>query len=377
MRSNFPSLVWSCVTALVVLVCSGQVNAKEYFGSFHGELIVSAEGDGRLLRLTHPYSFTDSAGKLWAVPAGIKVDGASIPQPLWSIVGGPFEDKYRNASVIHDHFCKTKTEKWEDVHLVFYNGMRAMNVGANRAKLMYGAVYAFGPRWVEGSSSDESKLISGQPILFEKAKTEILNYIADNDPSIAAINEISDRLAKTETIEQLEKILYENANCTPILSSELGAFSPNKTLVLCGLSAASKKQAAIKNLRTLVRHLNQLLTSQRLFLLPSVDEYVAEPDAMKWEKVKESSRNVNGLIKLGMRSALDVEQPGTPRMDIPTDDVFDILSSRSVMISAVLTGPPKSRRDMELWAMQYKALVQRLEVKLRGLEQQLSSISEY
>lgn len=376
MLLNPLSIIVASTAALLVFVCPKEVKAQEYFGTFHGDLIVKALGDGRLLELTHPFSFTDAKGKLWPVPVGTKVDGASIPQPLWTIVGGPFEDKYREASVIHDHYCDEKTESWENVHLVFYNGMRAKGVGSIQAKLMYGAVYAFGPRWVKGTSSDTKKLISGQPILLEGAKTEILKFISENDPSIEAINELSEKLARTETIEQLERILYENAKCTPILNSENGAVAPNKTLVLCGLSAASKKQAAIKNVRALVTNLHQLYRAQRYYFLPLIDEYVDTQDPVKWEEVKTWSRNVTGLIKVGMRSVLEVEEFEKQENRPPVDEVFELLSERAVMISVILSGPPKSKDEMSAWAGQYRPLVERLGNKLSALEKHLSTSTQ-
>lgn len=99
------------------------------------------------MRLLEPYSFVDHDQKTWAVPQGAEVDGASIPQPLWSLIGGPFEGKYRNASVIHDFYCDLRSEPWRAVHRVFYSGMRASGVSESRAKLMYAAVYFGGPRW--------------------------------------------------------------------------------------------------------------------------------------------------------------------------------------------------------------------------------------
>ncbi len=82
-----------------------------------------------------------------AVPAGTKVDGASIPQALWSLIGGPFEGKYRDASVIHDYYCDVRLKSWRTVHRVFYNAMRVSGVSEARAKLMYAAVFFGGPRW--------------------------------------------------------------------------------------------------------------------------------------------------------------------------------------------------------------------------------------
>ena len=150
--------------------------AQEYFGKFEGELIVKALPGGRNLELTHPFSFTDPNGKLWTAPVGMVTEGASMPQAFWSIIGGPFEDKYREASVIHDRYCDDKTEPWEKVHLVFYQGMRARGVGSIKAKIMYAAVYNFGPRWISPNPGEGTKLISGQPILMNDAKDAIFKY---------------------------------------------------------------------------------------------------------------------------------------------------------------------------------------------------------
>ena len=230
------------------------LHAEESFGSFQGELIVKALPGGRDLQLMGPFSYIDPAGKLWAVPAGTIVDGASIPQVFWSIIGGPFEGKYREASVVHDYYCDQKSDAWQNVHLVFYNGMRARGVAPLLAKLMYAAVYNFGPRWIEVSSRHPGKLISGQPILLDSVKEAITRFVSENDPSLPAIRAMSAQITQFESIEQLEKIVYEHANCTPILPNApeaailTNATNPQdamvkQTLILCGLSAASKKQA--------------------------------------------------------------------------------------------------------------------------------------
>ena len=112
-----------------------------------GDLVTKVLPDGRNLELVEPYSYVDSNGRQWGVPAGTIVDGASIPLPFWSIIGGPFSGKYRDASVIHDYYCDTKHRDWRDVHSVFHEAMRKSRVSETTAMLMYYAVYRFGPRW--------------------------------------------------------------------------------------------------------------------------------------------------------------------------------------------------------------------------------------
>lgn len=121
--------------------------SDEYFGRYLGRLILEPLADGRLMRLVESFGFQDSKEKRWPVPVGAKIDGASIPQSLWSLIGGPFEGKYRDASVVHDYYCDTRSEPWRAVHRVFYDGMRASGVSSIRAKVMYAAVYFGGPRW--------------------------------------------------------------------------------------------------------------------------------------------------------------------------------------------------------------------------------------
>jgi hypothetical protein len=91
--------------------------------------------------------YTDPQGLVWIAPAGSTVDGASIPRSLWSVMGGPFEGKYRNASVLHDVSYDQHYRPWADCDRMFYNAMRCSGVGAVEAKTMYYSLYKFGRHW--------------------------------------------------------------------------------------------------------------------------------------------------------------------------------------------------------------------------------------
>ena len=88
----------------------------------------------------------------WLAPKGFITDGASIPRIAWSFIGGPFEGQYRKAAIIHDVACVERTRSWQVTHRAFYTGMRAAGVDEADAKVMYAAVYHFGPRWAEPKS---------------------------------------------------------------------------------------------------------------------------------------------------------------------------------------------------------------------------------
>ena len=103
--------------------------------------------DGRSMTLLSELRHTDPHGLVWVAPAGSTVDGASIPRSLWSVMGGPFEGKYRNASVLHDAAYDQRNRPWQDCDRMFYNAMRCSGVGAVEAKTMFYALYRFGRHW--------------------------------------------------------------------------------------------------------------------------------------------------------------------------------------------------------------------------------------
>jgi hypothetical protein len=117
------------------------------YGRFDGPVRAKWLPDGRLMCLLEPLVFHQGSDGDWTAPAKTLTDGASIPQVFWALIGGPFEGKYRDAAVCHDFQCCVKTRPWQLVHRMFFDAMMANGEALWRAKLMYFAVYFFGPRW--------------------------------------------------------------------------------------------------------------------------------------------------------------------------------------------------------------------------------------
>jgi len=113
----------------------GQVVTKWLVGAF------------RLMVLVEDFSFIDENGVEWLAPKRSKIDGASIPRFFWLFIGSPFVGKYREASVVHDVYCRTKSRPHKQVHKMFYEAMRVNGVNYFKAKAMYYAVRLGGPRW--------------------------------------------------------------------------------------------------------------------------------------------------------------------------------------------------------------------------------------
>jgi Protein of unknown function (DUF1353) len=152
MFSRFAIVMAIAISVGCPFLARGQHQAVETeaatpLGHFVGVVKTLWSDDGRDMTLLEDFSYVDPDGLLWKAPAGSVTDGASIPQSAWSIIGGPFEGPYRLAAVIHDTACDKKERSWESVHEMFYRAMLTAHVNEVQAKIMYAAVYQFGPRW--------------------------------------------------------------------------------------------------------------------------------------------------------------------------------------------------------------------------------------
>jgi hypothetical protein len=117
------------------------------WGYYSGYPETRWDPDGRTMTLLNELRYTDPQGVVWIAPAGSKVDGASIPRSLWTFMGGPFEGRYRNASVLHDVSYDQKKKPPVDCDRMFYNAMRCSGVSALEAKTMYYSLLRFGHHW--------------------------------------------------------------------------------------------------------------------------------------------------------------------------------------------------------------------------------------
>ncbi len=170
------------------------------WGYYSGPVETRWNSDGRSMTLLNELRYTDPSGFVWIAPAGSQVDGASIPRYLWSVMGGPFEGKYRYASVLHDVAYEQKKRPWQDCDRMFYNAMRCSGVSAAEAKTMFYALYRFGHHW-------EFSIKRAKPVKFEGrmvARGEEIPRAIPVNPN--EINEARDWIQRAEpSLEQIEQ----------------------------------------------------------------------------------------------------------------------------------------------------------------------------
>lgn len=138
------------LAAVAAFLFTFGVHAEDW-GKFSEPLHVELLGEKNLVMLLADFTYQEPGpkGYLWHAPKGTISDAASIPQVAWSVIGAPLEGQYRKAAIIHDVGCKTRIRDWKSTHRAFYTGMRSAGVNELQAKIMYAAVYHFGPRWVK------------------------------------------------------------------------------------------------------------------------------------------------------------------------------------------------------------------------------------
>src|SRR5262249_33285339 len=134
---------WKVAGLIAALAMATDANAQSFSGPARIEQV-----DATHYKLITALTYTDTANKPWFAPENYVTDGASIPWPLWLIVGSPFTGNYVRAAIIHDVYCDLKSRDWKWVHRTFYDAMIAGGVSPIQAKIMYYAVYRFGPKWV-------------------------------------------------------------------------------------------------------------------------------------------------------------------------------------------------------------------------------------
>ena len=170
------------------------------WGYFSGAPVTQWNSDGRSMTLLRQFSYTDPNGVRWVAPAGSVVDGASIPRTLWSLMGGPFEGRYRNASVLHDVAYTMQNRPPRECDRMFYNAMRCSGVGPIEAKTMYYALLRFGWHW-------DFSVKKAKP--FKIGRKMVARAEPKAPPTVAAQQEIQgmrDWIRQSEpSVEQIEE----------------------------------------------------------------------------------------------------------------------------------------------------------------------------
>ena len=77
---------------------------------------------------------------------------------------------------------------WEDTHKTFYFAMRAAHVDEKTAKIMYGSVYLFGPRWGPGTAPGQRNAsFAATPEQQETVVKELQELVEQDNPDLDSL----------------------------------------------------------------------------------------------------------------------------------------------------------------------------------------------
>ncbi|MBB3697092.1 DUF1353 domain-containing protein [Flammeovirga yaeyamensis] len=174
---------------------------------FSGYPITKWKDDDCQMVLLDDLSFTDHDQKVWNVPLGAEINGASIPSSLWNIVGSPFVGKYRRASVVHDYFAgeghnpNVSYQERREADKMFYEACRTDGCSWKCAALLYLGV-SIGSWWSRKgiSTTHETECFSSfqtdQDALIKNKYDELLekvSYIIEHEENFEKLVKLVDQ----------------------------------------------------------------------------------------------------------------------------------------------------------------------------------------
>ena len=168
----------------------------------------------RDVKLVQSFGYIDPRGVSWDAPAGYITNGASIPQSLWVVVGGPFDGPYRDAAFLHDYYCEAKIRSSDDTHRMYYEAAVARGTSVNIASTMYAGLIYGGPTWELAKAPKKAGFgfllaetttgttMQGAPVIIDKG---LVNKPATPE-QLKAVEDMKSWIAREHpTLEQIKK----------------------------------------------------------------------------------------------------------------------------------------------------------------------------
>lgn len=107
--------------------------------------------------LTQPLVYNDGIIELTVHPS-FDFDGASIPKPLWGIIGSPMTDGYQRSATLHDALYAGEVFERVVCDTLFLEAMKSDGVGYLKRYAMYWAVRGAGWTVWKGHKREEVEL---------------------------------------------------------------------------------------------------------------------------------------------------------------------------------------------------------------------------
>ena len=125
---------WTLPLAAIAWMMLMPAASADRPGTFVGRVVTQWEADGRQMTLLEPFNLSMLGKRSGASRAVSWSMAHQYRLCSGTLIGGPFEGKYRVASIIHDYYRDVRSRPWQDVHRVFYEAMLASGVSSFRGR---------------------------------------------------------------------------------------------------------------------------------------------------------------------------------------------------------------------------------------------------
>lgn len=223
MRSNLPVATSATSGAQRLHDTKGWAVPKgdNSYGVFSGDpqaVWLSEPQADRRMELLEAFTFTDASGRVWDAPKKHKVDGASIPRALWTLVGSPYTGDYRRASILHDVNCDRHPKDGPDRRAgdeMFYAACRAGGCGRLEAKLLFLGV-RLGSSWAgkglraAGSEDKVRMRLTADDRAMQEEYTRLAQQVANKDAEDAGKGLVAGKERPAQAIAEVDAVLAAN-----------------------------------------------------------------------------------------------------------------------------------------------------------------------
>lgn len=167
---------------------------------------LTEHGPDRRMKIQEDFWFVDGAGKRWGAPKGSIINGASIPEALWTSVGSPYTGDYRRASIVHDVACDNPQISREAADDMFYEACLAGGCSLLQAKLLYAGVRI--GAWAS------STVYLAEPYTLAKSKPALPGHYTEAELLIRAkYTVLADQLRTTpDDLPQIKAVINNELN---------------------------------------------------------------------------------------------------------------------------------------------------------------------
>ena len=154
--------------------------------------------------------------------------------------------------------------------------------------------------------------------------------------------------------------------CSPAIEKVTGNVITN-----CYVTVAELKKGVEDNLHDAISAIRQLLSTQRYYMFPSLDDYRANPTPETWKAARGDIDLVSKRVALAIDAVLLYDASLEPAMGSSLRELHNTLRSRSGLLSQMPSELPPIE-VLRAWMDTYRVQVKKLDEELGVLQSQFT-----